>query len=119
MNSPQFAALSLAWLGFAPGLAMAETPLAASDEHCACVTGTMDTDAEVRRCEPLLNAWSPAQMVDLKGRCAAKGAPADGPDRCFCLTGFHTDPRIIQACEAVVGRNTKPSALARMAAECR
>ncbi|MCB1929311.1 MAG: hypothetical protein KDH17_14920 [Rhodocyclaceae bacterium] len=121
MRSHLLAVLAAALLGAAPGMALAggQGPIAASDENCGCVSGAMDSDADVRRCGPLLNSLSPAQVVDLKGRCSAKSAPAGGPDLCFCLTQFHTDPQIVKACEAVVGKNTKPSELARMGANCR
>ncbi|MCB1906599.1 MAG: hypothetical protein KDH15_04460 [Rhodocyclaceae bacterium] len=121
MKSHQLAVLAIALLGSASGMALADGqgPVAASAENCGCVSGAMDTDAEVRRCGPLLESLSPGQVVDLKGRCTAKSAPAGGPDLCFCLTQFHTDPQIVKACEAVVGKDTKPSELARMGAHCR
>ena len=121
MKSHLLAFLAMAVLGSVSGMALAanQGPVAASDENCGCVSGAMDSDAEVRRCGPLLDSLSPAQVVDLKGRCSAKSAPAGGPDLCFCLTQFHTDPQIVKACEAVVGKNTKPSELARMGANCR
>ena len=121
MRSHLFAALAAALLGLASGMALAgdQGAVAASDEHCGCVSRAMDSDDDVRRCGPLLDSLSPAQVVDLKGRCSAQSAPSVGPDLCFCLTQLHTDPQIIKACEAVVGKNTKPSELARMGANCR
>ena len=40
-------------------------------------------------------------------------------DACFCLKGLHTDPNIVKACGAIIGKNTKPSEMARLAADCR
>ena len=121
MKSSLLVVLAVALHGLGSGVAVAgsHAPVAATSENCVCVSGEMDADAEVRHCSPLLEAMSPGQVVDLKGRCSAKSVPAGGPDLCFCLTGFHTDPQMIKACEAVVGKNTKASELARMGAQCR
>ncbi|MCB1914566.1 MAG: hypothetical protein KDG52_02425 [Rhodocyclaceae bacterium] len=91
----------------------------ASPADCACVAGRFDSDAEVARCTQLLDRMSPAEVTNLKGQCNAQSAPAQGIDVCFCLKTFHTDPQVIQACEALLGKNTKPSELARMGADCR
>ncbi len=99
--------------------AVEPAPVAASADPCACVSGRMTTDADVRRCQPMLARLTPEETVALKGRCEAASAPAAGPDLCFCLTRLHTDPRIVAACEALVGKNTPPSALARLGAKCR
>lgn len=121
MMSHRIAVLAIALLAAGPGLALAapRAPLEVSAENCACVSGGMSTDAGVRVCQPLLASLSPEQVVDLKGRCSAQAAAPGGPDLCFCLTRFHTDPQVVKACEARVGKSTRPSELARMAAQCR
>ncbi len=110
--------LLAAWHG---GNALAQSgqgPAAPSTEICACVSGGIDSDAKAARCSGLLDAMAPEQIVDLTGRCNAQRAATGGPDLCFCLKTFHTDPKIIEACEAIIGKDTKPSEIARLGAQC-
>jgi len=112
-------ALTWCWYG---GAALADGDRRSAPEPdaeiCGCVGGKIDTDAKAARCSALLDAMTPAQVVELTGQCNAQRAAADGPDLCFCLKGFHTDPKIIKACEALIGKDTKPSEIARLGAQC-
>jgi len=86
---------------------------------CSCVNDPINTDAKARLCGDLLNGMTPEETVHAKGECNAKFARERGLNICFCLKSFHTDPDIINACENIIGKDTKPSEIARLAANCR
>lgn len=86
---------------------------------CSCVNEPIKTDEKVRSCGKLLNTMTPEDTVRAKGKCNAKLAHERGLDVCFCLKSFHTEPDIIKECENIIGRNTRPSEMAQLAADCR
>ena len=86
---------------------------------CSCVNEPINTDVKVRSCGELLNRMTPEDTIRAKGECNAQLARERGLDACFCLKSFHADPDVIKACEDIIGKDTKPSEMARLAADCR
>ena len=91
----------------------------ASVDICSCVNEPINTDIKAQSCGELLSGMTPEDTVRAKGECNAKLSRERGLDICSCLKSFHTDPDIIKACEDIIGKDTKPSEMARIAADCR
>lgn len=90
----------------------------ASVDVCTCVNEPIDTDAKARLCGELLSGMTPEDTVRAKGECNAKLTRKEGLNICSCLKSFQTDPDIIKACEDLIGKDTKPSEMANLAAHC-
>ena len=90
----------------------------ASEDICSCVSEPIVTDAKAKSCGKLLDDLTPEETVRISGECNAKLINKTGLNVCTCLTTFQTDPDIIKACEDIVGKNTRPSELVRLAENC-
>ena len=89
-----------------------------SEDICSCVTEPIVTDAKAKLCGKLLDELTPEETVRILGECNARLIKKSGLNICTCLKTFQTDPDIIKACEDIVGKDTKPSELARLAENC-
>ena len=91
----------------------------ADEDICQCVNEPINTDAKARSCKKLLDVMTPEETVRITGECKAKLVGESKLDVCYCLKTFHSDPDIVKACEKIIGKEAKPSEMARMAADCK
>lgn len=91
----------------------------ADSDICQCINEPINTDTKAKTCEKLFDAMTPGETVRVTGECKAKLLGESKLDICSCLSTFHTNPDIVKACENIIGKDTKPSEMARMAADCK
>ncbi len=86
---------------------------------CSCTNEPVSTSAKAQACGVLIESMTPREIAEKKVACRQDlPVPEGGPDLCFCLKTFTTDPVVAKACEAIIPKNITPEELVAKQVAC-